>query len=192
MIRYIFLDGEMGGRDLKFSLLTSSFIVTDETFNELGRLHLNVKPDDGAYLLTGPGMGVNKIDIVLHDKIAITYNNAKGILYDFLKSMTQNYKFKLVPVGHAVKGDIEFVHKYLLSTGSWFQACTYHYIDTSCLLQFLRACGKMPIDIDGSVSAMASYFGVLNESNYSKLHDSMFDTEMTCKVYQKMLELGKN
>lgn len=191
MLRYCILDGEMGGRDLKYSLLQSSFIISDENFHVLSTLHLNLKPDDGIYILNADAMNINKIDIVKHDKIAIPYKTAKGILYNFLKTNTNNCQLKLVPVGHAINGDIDFITKYLLSEGTWHQFCTYHVIDTSIILQFLRACGKMPFDCDGSLSALAKYFKINQDADDEKFHTSMFDAEVTGKIYQKMIDLVK-
>lgn len=194
MIRYLFLDCEMGGRELKYSLLTAAFIVTDEQFNILGQLDMKIKPDDGNYIVSGQGMGVNHIDLVSHDKIALPYKMAKPALFDFLKRMSDNGKVKLTPVGHGTKGDIVHIIQCLISEGSWEQFCTYHYIDTSVVLQFLRACGKMPMDIDGSVGALAKYFfpnQSLNELVPGLLHEALVDAQFTALVYQKMVELGK-
>ena len=191
MTNYLHLDCEMGGRELKFSLLTACFIVIDETNKVIDTLNLKVKPDDGVYILSGQGMSVNKINIQEHDKIAITYKQAKPLLYDFLKKYSAGSH--LVPVGHGVKGDIQHIIDKLISEGSWEQFCTYHYIDTSVVLQFLRACGKMPMDTDGSVKALAEYFGLWgNPCDDDTFHDAKFDAEMTMKIFQKMVDLGKS
>ncbi len=188
-MKYLHMDCEMGGRELKYSLLTAYFMVTDEKFNVLGDLSLVVKPDDGDYIVSGQGMSVNKINLQEHDKVAMPYKQAKPLLFNFLKA--QSNGSHLTPVGHGVKGDIEFVLKYLISQGSWEQFCTYHYIDTSVVLQFLRAIGKMPMDTDGSVTALADYFGVKGPT-VARWHDADFDTQMTMRVYQKMVELGRS
>ena len=181
------MDCEMGGRDLKYSLLTAYFMVTDADFKGLGELYLRVKPDDGDYIVSGQGMSVNKIDLAEHDKIAIPYKQAKPLLFDFLKKHGSSNR--VTPVGHGVKGDIEFVWKYLISTGSWEQFCTYHYLDTSVALQFLRACGKMPEDQDGSVSALAEYFGI--DTSKMNLHDAKVDTQLTALVLKNLIQRGK-
>lgn len=183
------MDCEMGGRELKYSLLTAYFMVTDIHYNVLGDLYLHVKPDDGDYIVSGQGMSVNKIDLVQHDKIAIPYKQAKPVLYDFLKK--HGASNRVTPVGHGVRGDIDFVLKYLISQGSWEQFVTYHYIDTSVFLQILRAMGKIPEDIDGSVTALADYFGVEGPT-VARWHDADFDTQMTMRVFQKMIVLGKS
>jgi hypothetical protein len=199
MIKYLHLDCEMGGRDLKYSLLTSFFLVTDENFNILDSLELATKPDDNDYIVTAQGMSVNKIDLVEHDKNAISYKQAKTKLYNFLDKNSNLGQERLTPVGHGVRGDIEHITDKLISIGSWEKCCTYHYIDTSVVLQYLRACGKLPMHIDGSVSGLANYFDLLKVDYFDvlkidnkKWHSAEFDTLMTMMVYQKMVELGKS
>lgn len=181
-MRYLHLDVELGGRDLKYSLLTAYFMITDTDFNVLGELYLNVKPDDDLYIVSGQGMGVNKINLQEHDKIAISYKQAKAVLYEFLKKYGSTQR--LTPVGHGIRGDIEHIIDKLISEGSWEQFCTYHFIDTSVVLQFLRACGKMPVDVDGSVGALADYFGIKISG---ELHDAKTDTQLTAEVFSKFI-----
>lgn len=183
-IKYLICDAEMGGRDIHYSLLTAYFMVTNSEFNVLGDLYLPVKPD-GDYVVSGQGMEVNKINLQEHDKIAITYKQAKPELFNFLKHMSNGVR--LIPVGHGIRGDISHFQKYLISEGSWEQFCTYHYIDTSVVLQYLRAIGKMPEDGDGSIIALANYFNVKIEG---KDHDCRVDVLKTMGVFQKMVELG--
>jgi hypothetical protein len=185
-MKYLHIDCEMGGRDLKYSLLTAYFLVTDDSFRCLGDLYLQVKPDDGDYIVSGEGMRVNGINLQEHDKVATPYKQAKPLLFNFLKALSNGGH--LTPVGHGVKGDISHVIDKLISEGSWNQFCTYHYIDTSVVLQFLRACGKMPVDCDGSVSALAKHFGILVEGN---LHDARVDAKLTADVLWKMIQLGR-
>lgn len=186
-MNYLSIDTESGGRDEQYSLLTAAFIIFDENFNELDSLYLTLRPDDGIYRIGGQGMSVNKIDIVEHDKIAIPYKDAKTPLYNFLKKNANGEL--LTPIGHAVKGDIRRCQQNLISEGSWNQFCTYHFIDTSVVLQFLRACGKMPSDCDGSIEALCEYFSI--EGNDDRYHDAYVDAKATAKVLQKMIDIGK-
>ena len=174
----------MGGRDIHYSLLMAYFMVTNSEFNVLGDLYLPVKPD-GDYVVSGQGMEVNKINLQEHDKIAITYKQAKPELFNFLKHMSNGVR--LIPVGHGIRGDISHFQKYLISEGSWEQFCTYHYIDTSVVLQFLRACGKMTEDCDGSVTDLAAYFGVIVEGDD---HDCRVDTMKTLGVFREFVNIG--
>jgi hypothetical protein len=180
------MDCEMGGRDLKYSLLTSFFMVTDSNFNVLGELSLETKPDDGDYIVSGEGMAVNGINLQEHDKVAFPYKMAKPILFNFLKRMAVGGL--LTPVGHAVKGDISHVTDKIISVGSWEQFCTYHFIDTSVVLQFLRACGKMPMGCDGSVGALAKYFNIPVEG---ELHNAGVDTKLQAAILREFVALGR-
>lgn len=186
MIQYLHMDCEMGGRELKYSLLTAYFMVTDSNFNVLDELFLRVKPDDGTYIVSGQGMSVNQIDLREHDRIAIPYKNAKPFLFNFLKRNAA--KGLLTPSGHGVRGDVDHVIDKLISEGSWQQFCTYHFIDTSVVLQFLRACGKMPADCDGSVKALAQYFNIPIEG---KLHECDVDTKLQAEVLRHFVKLGQ-
>jgi hypothetical protein len=198
MMKYLHLDCEMGGRELKYSLLTAYFMVTDDKFKVLGDLYLEVKPDDGDYVVSGQGMGVNKINLQEHDKVAIPYKEAKPLLYNFLRkhsagivngAASPNWMpIRLTPVGHGVKGDISHVILRLISEGSWEQFCTYHYIDTSVVLQYLRAIGKMPMDTEGSVTALAKYFDI---EVGGEDHDCRVDTFKTLGVFREFVRLGK-
>jgi hypothetical protein len=186
-LRYLICDAEMGGRSLEYSLLTAYFMVTDAQFNVLDEIYLRVKPDNNdPYILSGQGMAVNKINLQEHDAVAITYKQAKPHLYAFLQKNAGTTK--LTPVGHAVKSDISHFIKYLISEGSWEQFCTYHYIDTSVVLQFLRACGKIPLDVDGSVSALAEHFGIVPQG---ELHDAKTDTILTMNILKHFVNLNK-
>lgn len=178
------LDCEMGGRELKYSLLTAYFLVTTDKFEPVATLDLKVKPDDGTYIVSGSGMAVNKINLTEHDKIAIPYKAAKPLLFNFLK--THSASGKLIPVGHGVRGDIEHLIDKLISEGSWEQFCTYHFIDTSVVLQFLRLCEKMPVDTDGSVGALADFLGVEYDG---KLHDANVDVTVTAGILKRFVEL---
>ena len=179
----------MGGRDLKYSLLTAYFRVTDANLKLIGDVYFEVKPDDGVYIVSGQGMAVNKIDLATHDKSAITYKEAKPLLFKFLTDCGKKAGCRLTPVGHGIKGDIEHVLARLISQGSWEQFCTYHYIDTSVVLQFLRACGKMDEDCDGSVTDLAKHFGVVVEGAD---HDCRVDTMKTLGVFREFIRIGKN
>ena len=189
MITYLFMDCEMGGRELKYSLLTVYFRVTDSKFNKLGDLYLEVKPDDGVYVVSGQGMSVNKIDLAAHDKRAIAYKDAKSILFKFLSDLSKKVGGRFTPVGHGIKGDIEHVLARLISVGSWEQFTTYHYIDTSVVLQYLRACGKMDEDCDGSVTALADWFGIKVEGAD---HDCRVDTMKTLGIFEEFIRIGRD
>ena len=200
-MKYIFLDCEMGGIELKYSLLTAYFIVTDHEFKKLGDLYLYVKPDDGDYLVSGQGMGINGIDIYQHDCKAITQKNAGKLLYNFIKEHSNDGKDKLTPGGHAVKGDIEHVIDKLISRGTWENFCSYRMLDTSMIAQFLKSVGKLPEEVSGSIESLAKHFGIIKENWHNSmsdeefvtndLHDAKVDTLVTIRVLQELIKLVK-
>lgn len=187
MTKYLSIDAEMGGRDLNFSLLTVGLVVLDNLFTVCDTLELFLKPDDGIYTVSGQGMSVNHINIAEHDAVAMPYKTAKPILFEFLRKSTDNGKCRLVPLGHGVKGDISHVQSRLISEGSWHQFCSYHYIDTSVVLQFLRSCGKLPFDTDGSVESLARHFNI--EVKSDSLHNALYDAQLTAAIYKQMVNL---
>lgn len=186
-MKYLVLDTESGSRHANSTLLTAYFLVTDANFKTLDELYLYLKPDgDDHYIVDAQGLAVNKINLVEHDKVAISYKQAKSQLYDFLKKHAVNER--LTPLGHAVRGDISRIVSNLISQGSWEQFCTYHYIDTSVVLQYLRACGLMDEDCDGSVTDLAAHFGVIVEGAD---HDCRVDTLKTLGVFREFIKIGK-
>lgn len=198
--RYLILDTESGSCHSTSTLLTAYFMVTDDNFKVLGDLYLQLKPEPNEhYIVNAQGLGVNGINLVEHDKVSITCKQAKTLLYDFLKK--HGSIDRLVPVGHATKGDIKRICDNLISEGSWAQFCTYHFIDTSVVLQFLRVCGKMPMDTDGSVESLATYFANMDDNVNDKvvnllldgnLHDARIDVKLTALIFQQMIEVGNS
>ena len=187
-MNFLVLDTETGSRHASSTLLTAYFLVVSPEFKSLGELYFYLKPDNNEhYVVDAQGLAVNKIDIVEHDKVAITCKQAKSTLYDFLKEHSANGR-RLTPLGHGVKGDIRRITDNLISIGSWDQFCTYHFIDTSVVLQYLRAINKIPMDGDGSVGAMAEYFNIKVDG---ELHNAKTDAILTMRIFQKMVELGK-
>jgi hypothetical protein len=186
-MKYLVLDTESGSRHANSTLLTASFIVFDTDFNFQKKLNMFLKPEEGEhYIVDAQGMAVNKINLVEHHKLAVTNKQAKPYLFEFLKEHGSNER--LVPVGHAVKGDIERIVNNLISRGSWEQFCTYHFIDTSVVLQFLRICGLMPMDCDGSIEALAAHFNI---EHHGPLHVSETDALITMEVLKAFADLVK-
>jgi oligoribonuclease (3'-5' exoribonuclease) len=185
---YLFLDNEMGGLEREdYSLLTSYLLVTDDNFNVIGDLYLHLKPDDGIYKVCGEAMAVNKIDLAVHDRIAITYKEGATKLYNWLKGLTEDGKTKLTVVGHGVYGDVEWIIYHLMSRGSWEKFTSYRKLDTSAVCQFLKSCNMFPEDVSGSLTSLAKYFNIPVDEN--KAHDAKYDTELTFQVFMALRKL---
>lgn len=192
-MKYIALDCEMGGIDLKYSLLTVYLRVLDKDFRMVNDLYLYLRPDDGDYVLTARGMEVNRINLVEHDKRAITYKEGKDILRRWLYGLSQmNGWNRLNPLGHNVGGDIKHVQDKLIDREKWEQYVSYRFRDTAVFGGGLIDKGLVPEasggaeGVSGSLSSWANYFGL---KPVGELHDAKTDVLLTIEVYKAMLKV---
>ena len=192
-MKYIALDCEMGGIDLKYSLLTVYFRILDKDFRMVNDLYLYLKPDDGDYVLTARGMEVNQINLVDHDKRAITYKEGKDVLRKWLYSLSQMTGYnRLNPLGHNVGGDVKHVQNKLMDREKWEQYVSYRFKDTAVVGGYLIDRGLVPDGsggqegVSGSLSSWADYFGL---KPVGVLHDAKTDVLLTIEVYKKMLKV---
>jgi DNA polymerase III alpha subunit (gram-positive type) len=190
---YIALDVETGGIGLDKSLLTAYFLVLDENGDMLTDLSLALKPDDGVYRVTAQALGINGINLIEHDKIAITYTEAAKKLYEFLKYASQEGKIKLIPVGHHISFDLDQINDKLLSKPTWENFVSYRLLDTGSVAQFLISCGKLDgTKTTGSMESLCKYFNVTHETlgfKDARLHNAEYDTRATVKVLECMADL---
>lgn len=182
---YIVLDTETGGLGLDKSLLTAYFMVCDAKFQKVDELYLFVKPDDGIYRVTGEAMGINKINLVEHDKVALTYKKAGTVLYRFLERCFGYRKERMVPVGHGMNGDLDHIWDKLIGRTTWETFVSYRRLDTSVALQFLKSCDIFPETVSGSLESLVEHFGIKRNG---ELHDAKVDAELTRDVLVKLVE----
>lgn len=182
---YIVLDTETGGIGLDKSLLTAYFMVCDAKFQKVDELYLFVKPDDGIYRVTGEAMGINKIDLVEHDRKSITYKKAGTTLYQFLEKNFGYRKERMVPVGHGMSGDLDHIFDKLMARATWESFVSYRRLDTSVALQFLKSCGLFSETVSGSLESLVTHFGIKRDG---ELHDAKVDAQLTKEVLVKLIE----
>lgn len=182
---FIFLDGEMGGIGIEFSLLTISFLITDKNFNTLDELNLKLKPDVGGYIVTGEALGINHINLVEHDKDAIPYKKGGTILYNFLKKNSNNGSIKLISVGHGYSVDLDQIWDKLIGRPTWETFVSYRRLDTSVALQFLKMCGMFPDTVSGSLESLCKHFNI----NNGTLHDAKTDALNTRDVLKELIKM---
>ena len=206
-MKYLVTDVETGG--LKgTSLLSAYFGVLDENLNLLDELELFVRPDNHQYVVTAEALGINKINLIEHEKKAITYKEAGTKLFNFLEVNSSFPKYmipegsditklklndhqigwgieKLEPLGHNVSFDIIRIKEDLISEGSWLKFVSYRLMDTGGIGNFLKKQGKIPKEISGSLSSYATHFGV----DYTGAHDAKCDCQITVAVFKEMLKL---
>lgn len=211
MSKYLVMDCETGGFE-GTSLLSFYFGVLDENFNVLDELELFLRPKDRIYKVTAEALGVNKINLIEHEKKAIPYNEGGTLLFNFLQRnsaiplyftpagsllngvvrvdpdttfLVEQTIGKLEPLGHNVAGDIVRVKEDLISQGSWDKFVSYRIQDTGVVGNFLKKKGKIPKEISGSLSSYCDYFKV----DRTNAHDAKADCLMTAAVYKEMLKL---
>lgn len=182
-------DLETGGLDEEqHSVLTGCWVVLDSKLNKLDSLSLRIKPDDGnPYRVTAGALSVNKINLVSHDKLAISESNAGEALYDFLKKNLGDRKGKFISVGHNIPFDEAFLTSSILSKSLWLKFVSHHKLDTVSIAKFLILKGKLPKDTSLKLENLAKTLGI--EVKESNLHDSTYDTNLTIEVLKRLLEL---
>jgi DNA polymerase III epsilon subunit-like protein len=188
--KFIALDVETGGIGTTYSLLSAYFLALDEKFNKIDDLYLFLKPDDGAYVVCGEAMNVNRIDLKVHDTKAIIYREAGTILYKWLSKMTSDGKNRAYLLGHNVKGDRDKVVQFLLCRGSWEKFISHRLRDTQASAGFLVDSDILPSDLSCSLESLAKYFNIPFDENVA--HDAKYDTERTVDVYKELTNLMKN
>jgi DNA polymerase III epsilon subunit-like protein len=192
-MKYLGLDIETGGIGHDKSLLTVYMATYNEKlepchYNYNYDLSLEVKPEDGIYRTTAEALRINGIDLTAHDLSAETPTKLKAAVYTFIQNASNNGANKLIPLGHNVKFDIEFITKAndkIISKDSWDHFVSYRCADTGSTGMFLKAAGLVPESISGSLSSWANHFGISTDG----AHTAKCDVEMTVEVYKKMLEL---
>jgi DNA polymerase III alpha subunit (gram-positive type) len=181
MNKYVALDLETGGIGHDKSLLTAYLAILDENMNVVEELDLKIKPNDDIYVLTAEALDINKIDIISHDKIAVSEKIAAQQVYNFLNATTNDGKNKLTPLGHNVQFDIQFLCNKTISKKSWDKFCTYRVLDTGVVAQFLIAQEVLP-HMNASLGTLAQHYGITFEA-----HTAKGDTLATVAVMKRML-----
>lgn len=188
---YIALDVETGGIGHDKSLLTAYLGVykrEGEEFVLIGELDLKVRPNDGIYACTAEALDINKINLIEHDKIAITYGKAGELLRNFLVLHSNNGAIKLIPIGQNVQFDIQFLGAKILNINTIYKYLSYRVLDTGAIAQFLREIGLIPLTVEGGLDKLAEYFAIKPDGN---LHNAKTDTLLTIAVLNHMLKLVK-
>lgn len=183
---YLPMDNETGGLQEGVSLLSTYMEVVDEDDKVIDSLELYVRPNNGLYKVEAQGLEVNKINLVEHDKIAITYSEAGQILFKFLKKNSNDGAIKLIPVGKNVAGDVRWLQEHLLGKKTMDKFVSYRVLDITGIAMALQIKGKLPSDIGLSLTSLVNHFGIIIPG---ALHEAKYDTQATMAVWKKMLEL---
>jgi hypothetical protein len=178
---YLPFDCETGGLTKDSSLLTVHFAVCDYELNIIDELELFIKPNDGQYIVSAQALEINKINLIEHDKVALTYSQAGQDLRNFLWKYSENGKIKLVPVGKNVGFDVIKVTDNLLGMKTWNQFVSYRLYDITGIVMYLKRKGKLPPDAPDSLSGIAKFFGMEAEFHTAK-GDNLVGIEVVKKL----------
>lgn len=180
------MDNETGGLPDEVSLLSTYLEVVDDKLNVLDSLELFVKPNDGIYKVEAGGLEINKINLVDHDKIAMTYSEAGQKLFRFLQKNSFDGKIKLIPVGKNVHFDVLGLQRHLLGKKTMDKFVSYRLLDVTGLALGLQIRGKLPKDLGLGLGTLVEYFNIQIPG---AAHEAKYDTKATMLVLQRLLEL---
>lgn len=192
---YMGFDTETGGfKPAEHSLLTAYFgfatLQMDGSYKIFDELDLAMKDPTGKYRVTQGAMDVNKINLVEHDKVAITCIEAAKLLFAKLEEITKGGTIKIIPVGQNIPFDESFVWVNLMPKSVWER---YFYTnpkdkkDTKVLLKQKQTQGKIPKGQSLSLGPAAHFLGVKVDDG--QLHGAKYDTHTTFGVLEKVEKL---
>ena len=187
------IDTETTGLLPESQLLTLYMGIVDDNFKIIQSLDLKIKPDpiNGRTVYSHievEALAVNKIDLIDHDKVAITYKQSKTIVYKWLEEMYSLYGH-LTPFGNMVQGDVDKICECLISRGAWDNFCDRRVIELSGIGKTLQLMGKIPETQSLSLSKISKYFEMQVDDNL--LHTAKYDVEVGAFVLKKYLDLLK-
>lgn len=179
--KYIAFDTETTGLDsIKNNLLTVCFVILDESLQELSRFSYNIKHDE--YTLSTKAMKVNKIDLIQHEKNALTIKEANKDLTGKLKKL--NAEYRLVPIAHNINFDILFIkNSGLLPEHEYSKYISYNGLDTIVLCQFSKLTGILPSDLPISLMSLCKHFNI---NVTGELHTCEADILATIEVLKRI------
>lgn len=183
---YLFLDTETGGLDPKNnSLLTASFLITNQEGNEHSRLDLYLRPDTGVYQVTPAALRLNRLDLTDQEGV-VTYAEGYRLLESFLGAFTATVEGSyLVPVGWNTSFDLEFIYNQLVpkqTLQKWLKS--YKSIDLAAVWLYLKAIGKVSSDRDRLIDAVQVIGGFDHTA-----HDATSDMMATRYVFFALRKL---
>lgn len=188
MDRYIAFDCETGGIGTNHSLLTVWLAVLNQDLNIIDSLDLRLKPNNGEpYSINPQALAVNGINLIEHDKVAVTLSEGGRQLRELLYLHSNGGKLKLVPVGHNVVFDEIFIHEHLLNKKEWQKYVSYRHLDTGVIARYEITKGRIPNTVSGSLTSLANHFNI--EFSGKGAHDAQADTTVTIDVLRALLKL---
>jgi DNA polymerase III epsilon subunit-like protein len=170
--RYIAFDTETGGFGLDKSLLEFAAVILDEELRQLDSLHLLLMPDDGNFVINKESLKVTQLNLIEHVAKAITYKEAKSILFSWLKNHEKGW---LIPIGKSYKTDIDQICDKIISRANWDIFVSHLGIDLDTVLRY----EELRTGVSPESFAL--------QSDKQGKHTALEDVELTIKLLKKYL-----
>lgn len=224
-IDYILVDAETGGRDPNLHSLLSLYMALvhfkdgvpclklsdldkretdkqldlfEETYGGFvnsNAMSLLVKPNSGNYVVEAEGLAVNKIDLIEHDRRAVTYDRAGDCLVDYLLSIRKQSFYdstkihRLVFMGWNPEYDVRAITEHLLSSNQrakdvFNATMSYSSFDVKSIAMANKERGLLPDDLHLSLGNVARFFNL----NTENAHNAQADCMLTLEVLKCLLE----
>lgn len=184
---YLAFDTETTGLTEDCNVLTVYFVILDNNLKEIASLDLKIK--HAFYKVYTKALEINKIDLIEHDKTAISIEDAMTTLYLFLES---HYNGAYIPLGHNILYDIKMLKlNNILSQELYDIYFSSKYVDTLVISRFLKSCKLIPNKQSLSLSKICYYFDINIDSELSA-HNSEYDTKMTILLFEKLQNIIKD
>lgn len=192
MDKYLAHDAETGGVvPAVHTLLThysGIFTLESGKFTLRAELDLKIKPENKNYVVTAEALGVNKINLIEHDKTAMKIEEASEKLYYFLKEHSDDGRARLIRMGHNEPFDKDYVIHNLLRPEIWGKFTDYGGVaDSSTFARFLKMKGKLPWNARFNLRQLAEFLGVPFDPN--ELHTAKGDVHLMVRCVEKMLTM---
>lgn len=183
----IFLDIEMGCLHPDASLLEIGIIKDVPMINNVkveASCRIRIKPDNGLYIVGAEGLAVNNINLVDHDKSAMTTKAAGTLLYETLKDWSADGTKKLTCVGLGIHSDVDRICRTVISRGTWNHFVNYDLIEIGSIVKCLIMTGKLPRGTSTSLSGLVDFYNLPKDNEF---HSALADAQYSKDIFEKLL-----
>lgn len=183
--RYILVDVGTTGFDSKKHQLLEVGILCIDNGNVIGELLVPIKHKE--YTINDSAMESNKIDIIEHEKTAVTPESAIYIMLDFFKEYTIT-EDRFIVIGQNVDFDIRFLEELFLKHGKvreFRQYVGYRKLDIMQLALIKNIEGKIKIEKQD----LDLLLKTLNIEIPSNRHRALADCYLEFEVMNKLFEI---